>query len=172
MRTNSNISLRSDGSSSELLNRLENMKQQLKDKEERLRLHVQQNHNEQSTTNKGGLSDIDEFDIKSRKTSYTPPDAQRKSPFLTGPTLVRRESPQLGDKYLDVFHEDADFKTQYFRDDSILLPSSDYRTNDEFIPSSKRVDFVDGIFVTNLEDAADRRQVRRRQVDPPGFYDR
>ncbi|CAF0876383.1 unnamed protein product, partial [Didymodactylos carnosus] len=177
MRTNSNISLRSDGSSSEVLNRLENMKRQLKDKEERLRLHVERNHNEQSTTNSGLLSDIDELDAKShKKTTYIPPDTRKKSPFLTGPTRVRRDSSQLGDgksnKFFNVFHEDEEFKPQYFRDDSILLPGSNYRTNDEYASSSKRVDFADGMFPTSLEDAIDRRQVRRRQADPPRHYDR
>jgi hypothetical protein len=39
----------------------------------------------------------------------------------------------------------------------------------DYISSSKRVDLSDGIFVTNIEDAARR---RRYGMDPPGYYNR
>jgi hypothetical protein len=42
-------------------------------------------------------------------------------------------------------------------------------TSGDYISPSKRVDLADGIFVTNIEDAARR---RRYGMDPPNFYDR
>jgi hypothetical protein len=39
----------------------------------------------------------------------------------------------------------------------------------DYISPSKRVDLSDGLFVTNIEDAARR---RRYGMDPPGFYNR
>jgi hypothetical protein len=42
-------------------------------------------------------------------------------------------------------------------------------TSGDYVSPSKRVDLADGMFVTNIEDAARR---RRYGADPPGFYDR
>lgn len=142
------------------------MKQQLKDKEARLHQH---------TKSQGALlSDIDE----QVPTSYVPPSQQplhyRQSPTYIPTTthLPFQTGLSTHDKMLRVLQTDDDdeFKPSYFRDDSILMRGGGGGglTGADYIPPSKRVDLVDGIFVTNLEDAARR---RRYGYDPPGFFD-
>jgi hypothetical protein len=165
IRTNSMTSLRSDGSDSEVLNRLEHLKRQLKDKEARLHQHV--NHRQ---TENALLSDIEEYSA----VTYRPPSSHRKqSPgYLLNTSSVRyRDLPTTNDNLLRVLQTDDDdeFKPSYFRDDSILMRGAGGHVGGDYISSSKRVDLVDGMFVTNIEDTARR---RRYGNDPPGFYNR
>ena len=166
IRTNSMVSLRSDGSDSEVLNRLEHLKRQLKDKEARLHQHAK--------AEAALLSDIEEQSA----VLYRPPSetliTRRQSPgyLLNTARVHHRDFPTTSnDKLLRVLQADDDdeFKPSYFRDDSILMRGGGGMSNGEYISPSKRVDLSDGIFVTNIEDAARRRKFR---PDPPGYYDR
>lgn len=166
IRTNSMISVRSDGSDSETLNRLEHLKRQLKDKEARLQQHAK--------AQTGLLSDIEEQSA----ILYRPPSetliTRRQSPgFLLNTARVhhRDMTTTSSDKLLRVLQADDDdeFKPSYFRDDSILMRGGGGVSTGEYISPSKRVDLSDGIFVTNIEDAARRRKFR---PDPPRYFDR
>ncbi|CAF0956483.1 unnamed protein product [Rotaria sordida] len=165
LRTNSTTSLRSDGSDSEVLNRLEHLKRQLKDKEARLHQHA-----------KSEAALLSELEAKTT-VSYLPPSqrslSRKQSPgYLFNTTqLPYRNAPSTNDKLLRILQTDDDdeFKPSYFRDDSILMRGGGGGiTGDEYISPSKRVDLVDGMFVTNIEDTARR---RRYGFEPPGFYD-
>ncbi|CAF2586600.1 unnamed protein product [Rotaria sp. Silwood2] len=166
LRTNSTASLRSDGSDSEVLHRLEHLKRQLKDKEARLHLHAK--------SEAALLSDIEE----QTTVSYLPPSqpslSRKQSPgyLLNTMQVPYRNAPSTHDKLLRVLQTDDDdeFKPSYFRDDSILMRGGGGGgiTGGEYISPSKRVDLVDGMFVTDIEDAARR---RRYGFDPPNFYD-
>ena len=158
------VSLRSDGSDSELLNRLELLKRQLKDKEDRLRQHASRQRDEAAP-----LSDIDELStVHHRVLAPALPLPRRLTPeYLLKPTrLDRRRSPLTNDRLLRVLQNDDDdeFKPSYFRDDSILM-----RGTGGYVSPSRRVDLVDGIFVTNLDDSY---RQRRYGLDPPHFFDR
>jgi hypothetical protein len=162
IRTNSMTSLRSDGSDSEVLNRLEHLKRQLKDKEARLQQHAK--------SEAAFLSDIEEQST----VAYRPPSLHRKqSPgyLLNTTRLQHRDFPSTSDNLLRVLQteDDDEFKPSYFRDDSILMRGGGGISSGDYISSSKRVDLSDGIFVTNIEDAARR---RRYGMDPPGYYNR
>jgi hypothetical protein len=164
IRTNSTTSVRSDGSDSEVLNRLEHLKRQLKDKEARLQQHAK--------TEAALLSDIEEQST----VAYRPPSQPRKqSPvyLLNTARVHHRDIPSsTHNKLLSIQADDDDeFKPSYFRDDSILMRGGGGAavTNGDFISPSKRVDLSDGMFVTNIEDAARR---RRYGIEPPRFYDR
>lgn len=166
IRTNSMVSLRSDGSDSEVLNRLEHLKRQLKDKEARLHQHAK--------AEAALLSDIEEQSA----ILYRPPSqtliTRRDSPgYLLNTARVHHRDfhTSSNDKLLRVLQADDDdeFKPSYFRDDSILMRGGGGMNSGEYISPSKRVDLSDGIFVTNIEDAARRRRLR---PDPPGYYDR
>ncbi|CAF3602863.1 unnamed protein product [Rotaria sp. Silwood1] len=166
LRTNSTASLRSDGSDSEVLHRLEHLKRQLKDKEARLKQHAK--------SEPALLSDIEE----QTRVSYLPPSQspllRKQSPgYLLNTTQIPyRHAPSTHDKLLRVLQTDDDdeFKPSYFRDDSILMRGGGGGgiTGGEYISPSKRVDLVDGMFVTDIEDAARR---RRYGIDPPSFFD-
>ena len=163
MRTNSVTSLRSDGSDSEVLNRLEHLKRQLKDKEARLQEHVVRHQN---TTNVEEQS----------KTTYQPPSQappQRKpSPafMLNAARVHHRDSPTNSAKMRQMFlnDEETDYKPNYFRDDAILMGGNRGKKNDDYYSSSKRVDSGHQMFVTNTEKEANR---RRYGNDPSGLYD-
>ena len=161
IRTNSMISLRSDGSDSEVLNRLEHLKRQLKDKEARLHQHAK--------SEAALLSDIEEHTA----VKYRPPSGQSPGFLLDSTRTHRRDlsTTTANDRLLRVLQTDDDdeFKPSYFRDDSILMRGGAGITGGEYISPSKRVDLSDGIFVTNIEDTARR---RRYGLDPPGFFDR
>ena len=162
IRTNSTASLRSDGSDSEVLHRLEHLKRQLKDKEARLHQHAK--------SEAAVLSDIEERTA----VTYRPPSPPRKlSPgYLPNTTsLPRRDLPSTHDKLLRVLQTDDDdeFRPSYFRDDSILMRGGGGYIGGDYIPSSKRVDLVDGIFATDTEDLARR---RRYGFEPENYYDR
>ncbi|CAF3312525.1 unnamed protein product [Rotaria socialis] len=170
-RTNSTASLRSDGSDSEVLNRLEHLKRQLKDKEARLQQH--------SKSQAALLSDIEEQTAVSYRPPSLPHSQRKQSPGYMRHTaqFPYQTVPSAHDKLLRVLQTDDDdeFKPSYFRDDSILMRGGGGGggglTGGEYISPSKRVDLVDGIFVTNIEDTARRRR-DRYDFDPPGFYDR
>jgi hypothetical protein len=158
IRTNSTTSLRSDGSDSEVLNRLEHLKRQLKDKEARLQQHAK---NEAAF-----LSDIEEQST----VVYRPPSQPlRQSPGYLLNTA--RVLPSTNSRLLRVLQTDDDdeFKPSYFRDDSILMRGGAGITSGDYVSPSKRVDLADGMFVTNIDDLARR---RRYGMDPPSFYDR
>lgn len=165
IRTNSTVSLRSDGSDSEVLNRLEHLKRQLKDKEARMHQHAK--------SEAALLSDIEEHST----VAYRPPSQpRRQSPgyLLNTGRLYHDDLPSTHNKLLRVLQteDDDEFKPSYFRDDSILMRGGGGAgglTSGDYISPSKRVDLSDGIFVTNIEDTARR---RRYGMDPPGFYDR
>ncbi|CAF0772023.1 unnamed protein product [Rotaria sordida] len=167
MRTNSTTSLRSDGSDSEVLNRLEHLKRQLKDKEARLQEHVNDHQAELNST-----SNRDEYP----KTTYQPPMQRKPSPqFLFNAARVHhRDSPTTNDRMRRMIQTDDDieFKPSYFRDDAILMGGSNenLRKNDnDYYSASKRIDSANQIFATNIEKEANR---RRYGHDSPGFYDR
>jgi hypothetical protein len=150
------VSLRSDGSDSETLARLEHLKRQLKDKEARLHQHQKAD---------AFLSDIEEQST----VAYQPPTRRTQSPgYLLNTARVHHSSSQ--NKLLRVLQteDDDEFKPSYFRDDSILMRGGAGIATD-YVSPSKRVDLSDGMFVTNIEDAARR---RRYGTDPPRFYDR
>jgi len=171
MRTNSTTSLRSDGSDSEVLNRLEHLKRQLKDKETRLQEHVNRHQTEPNSS-----SNIEE----QSKTTYQPPSQaplQRKqSPaFLFNAARVHhhRDSPTSNDKIRRMLQTDDDmeFKPNYFRDDTILMGGAggnNRQNNGEYYSSSKRIDSGNQMFITNTEKEANR---RRYGLDQSGFYD-
>jgi hypothetical protein len=171
MRTNSTTSLRSDGSDSEVLNRLEHLKRQLKDKETRLQEHVSRHQTEPNPS-----SNIEE----QLKTTYQPPSQaplQRKqSPaFLFNAARVHhhRDSPTSNDKIRRMLQTDDDmeFKPNYFRDDTILMggaSGNNRQHNGEYYSSSKRIDSGNQMFITNTEKEANR---RRYGLDQAGFYD-
>ena len=158
-------SLRSDGSDSELLNRLELLKRQLKDKEDRLRQHAHRQR-----TDAAHLSDIEEKpSVNYRLPSpVAQPPLRRLTPeyLLSTTRLDRRRSPLDSDRLLRVLQneDDDEYKPSYFRDDSILM-----RGTGGFVSPSKRVDLVDGMFVTNLDDSTRR---RRHGWDPTNYFDR
>ncbi|CAF3846341.1 unnamed protein product [Rotaria magnacalcarata] len=167
-RTNSTASLRSDGSDSEVLNRLEHLKRQLKDKEARLQQH--------SKSQAALLSDIEEQTAVSYRPPSLPHPQRKQSPgYMHHTTQFPYQTvPSAHDKLLRVLQTDDDdeFKPSYFRDDSILMRGGGGGLTDgEYISPSKRVDLVDGIFVTNIEDTTRRRR-DRYGFDPSGFYDR
>lgn len=145
MRANSTTSLRSDGSDSEVLNRLEHLKRQLKDKEARLQDHVDSHQTKTSTEN-------------ASKSTYQPPTqapaAQRKqSPaFLFNAARVHHhhhDLPITTDRVRQMLEtdDDLDFKPNYFRDDTTLL----HGTN-------RRRDSGDRMFKTKTEKEANRRR--------------
>jgi hypothetical protein len=170
IRTNSTTSLRSDGSDSEVLNRLEHLKRQLKDKEARLQEHV--NHHQ---TASNPSSNIEE----QSKMTYQPPSQaplQRKqSPgFLFNAARVHhhRDSATTNDKMRHILQtdDDMDFKPGYFRDDTTLMGGAggnNRQMNEEYFPSSKRIDSANQMFITNTEKAANR---RRYGLDPSTYY--
>jgi hypothetical protein len=155
-------SLRSDGSDSDVLNRLEHLKRQLKDKEARLHQHAKAD---------AFLSDIEEQST----VAYRPPSQpllQSPGYLLNTARVHHRDLPTTShNKLLRILQTDDDdeFKPSYFRDDSILMRGGAGITTGDYISPSKRVDLSDGMFVTNIEDTARR---RRYGADPPGFYDR
>ncbi|CAF4421925.1 unnamed protein product [Rotaria magnacalcarata] len=169
MRTNSTTSLRSDGSDSEVLNRLEHLKRQLKDKEARLQEHVtlhQKDSNHQSSQMQ-----------QQSKSSYQPPtqpSVQRKSSpqFLLNAARVHhhRDSPTTNDKMHRLIHtdDDVEFKPGYFRDDAILMGGNHGHNDNDYYSPPKRVDSGNRMFMTNIEKEASR---RRYGADPTGFYD-
>ena len=226
VRTGSMISLRSDGSDSEVLNRLEHLKRQLKDKEDRLsdhasrslqspiirpppppplsqspqiqrkvipRPYVQQKVILPPSTRRQTIpSPV--FDHKPMPLPYiehrVAPQShtEHKSKVWVRPLSktssisrqhsdlqleyiprTRRYTPNTRERILRVIQADDDddvsgFRPNYFRDDSILM-----RAGAEHILPSKRVDLVDGIFVTNLDDSV---RLKGYSNEPPGFYDR
>ncbi|CAF2407712.1 unnamed protein product [Rotaria sp. Silwood2] len=167
MRTNSTTSLRSDGSDSEVLNRLEHLKRQLKDKEARLQEHVNHHQGQPNSS-----SNTNEYS----KTTYQPPTQRKQSPqFLFNAARVHhhRDSPTANDRTRRIIQTDDDmeFKPGYFRDDAILMGGSNenLRQNDnDYYSSSKRINSGNRIFTTNIEKEASR---RRYGHDPTGFYD-
>ncbi|CAF4751784.1 unnamed protein product [Rotaria sp. Silwood1] len=166
MRTNSTTSLRSDGSDSEVLNRLEHLKRQLKDKEARLQEHV--NHHQ---TQANSSSNKNEYS----KTAYQPPTQRKPSPqFLFNAARVHhRDSPTANDRTRRIIQTDDDmeFKPGYFRDDAILMGGGNEnlgQNDNDYYSSSKRIDSANRIFPTNIEKEASR---RRYGHDPTGFYD-
>jgi hypothetical protein len=170
-RSNSTASLRSDGSDSEVLNRLEHLKRQLKDKEARLQDHVIQHQQ----TGHGSSSHTEEHS----KTTYQPPSQpplQRKqSPgfLLNAARVHHRDSPSAHDKAHRILQTDDDmeFKPSYFRDDTTLMGGAggnNGHKGDEYYSSSKRIDSADRMFGTNIEKEASR---RRYGPDSSNFYD-
>jgi hypothetical protein len=163
MRPNSVTSLRSDGSDSEVLNRLEHLKRQLKDKEARLQEHVVNHQNGSNAEEKS-------------KMTYQPPSqppVQRKaSPafMLNAARVHHRDSPTNSEKMRQMFQtdEETDFKPNYFRDDAVLMGGNRGKKNDDYYSSSKRVDSGHQMFVTNTEKEANRRHYGQ---DQSGFYD-
>ena len=217
VRTGSMISLRSDGSDSEVLNRLEHLKRQLKDKEDRLSDHASRSLQSPilptpqiqrkviprpyfqqkvivppSTRRQMIPSPVFEYKplplpyIEHRVAPQTPIAQQSKvwvrplskTSFVSRHhsdlqldyiPATRRYTPNTRERILRVIQADDDddvsgFRPNYFRDDSILM-----RAGAEHILPSKRVDLVDGIFVTNLDDSV---RLRGYSNEPPGFYDR
>lgn len=163
MRTNSTTSLRSDGSDSEVLNRLEHLKRQLRDKEARLQEHVTRHQKESKE--------------QPAKFTYQPPvqpPVQRKaSPqFLINTARVHhhRDSPTNSEKMRRLLHteDDMEFRPGYFRDDAILMGGANGHHDNDYYSSSKRVDSANQIFTTNIEKEASR---RRYGPDPTGLYD-
>jgi hypothetical protein len=163
IRTNSMASLRSDGSDSEILKRLEQLNRQLNDKEARMKEYA--NRPKLDTP---FLSSIDE-----QRTApiYMPP-SYRTSPDYSSSTVrrTRQRSPLTNDRLLRVLHDDngidKEFQPNYFRDDSILM-----RTTGDYVSPSKRVDLVDGMFVTNLDETVRRRQLHDLQTTTD-YFDR
>ena len=157
MRVNSTTSLRSDGSDSEVLNRLEHLKRQLKDKEARLQDHV---------TRHQGTAHPEE----PAKMTYQPPTQvpvpRRQSPgFLISAARVHhhRDSPVDNNPARRILQTDDDmeFKPSYFRDDAVLMGGGRQT-------SAKRVDSGNRMFITNTEKEAN---LRRYGYGIPGFDD-
>ena len=133
MRANSTTSLRSDGSDSEVLNRLEHLKRQLKDKEARLQDHVK-NHQ----------AKLNAEEATQRKSSPA---------FLLNAARVHhhRDSPRnTTDRVHHILEadDDIDFKPSYFRDDAILMKGT----------GGKRIDSGKLMYKTNTEKEANRRR--------------
>lgn len=158
MRVNSTTSLRSDGSDSEVLNRLEHLKRQLKDKEARLQDHVTRHQAAAHTE-------------EPAKMTYQPPSQapipRRQSPgFLINAARVHhhRDSPVDNNPARRILQTDdeMEFKPSYFRDDAVLMGGGG-RQN-----SAKRVDSGNRMFTTKTEKEADR---RRYGYGIPGFDD-
>ena len=166
MRTNSTTSLRSDGSDSEVLNRLEHLKRQLKDKEARLQEHVTRHQPEPNHSS---------HTEEQTRVTYQPPPQRKQSPgfLLNAARVHHRESPTTNDKVRRILQTDdeVDFKPSYFRDDTILMSGAggnNAQTGSEYFSSSKRIDSGNRMFSTNIEKEASR---RRYGHDPTGFYD-
>jgi hypothetical protein len=152
MRANSTTSLRSDGSDSEVLNRLEHLKRQLKDKEARLQDHVSRHQAAPHTE-------------EPPKMTYQPPIPRRQSPgFLINAARVRhRDSPVDNNPVRRILQTDdeMEFKPSYYRDDTVLMNGRQ--------ASAKRVDSGNHMFITNTEKEASR---RRYGYGIPEFDDR
>ena len=165
MRTNSTASLRSDGSDSEVLNRLEHLKRQLKDKEARLQDHVNRYQAESNAPT----------NIEVNYRAPPSPSFQRtQSPkFLLNPARHHhRDSPSANGQMRHLLHTDDDieFRPGYFRDDTVLMKGTNEtvgRYDSEYYPPSKRIDSADRIFPTNIEREASR---RRYNINPSNFY--
>jgi hypothetical protein len=159
IRTNSAASLRSDGSDSEVLNRLEHLKQQLKDREARLQAHVNHHQSNIGDQSKG-----------------TNPQRKQSPGFLLNAARVHhRDSPTTNDVVRHILQtdDDGEYKPSYFRDDTILLGGgggagkSGY-TDSEFFSSMKRINSGSRKLTTDIERQADR---RRYGYDAPSSYD-
>ena len=165
IRTNSALSLRSDGSDSEVLNRLEHLKRQLKDKEARLQDHVIRHQTDTTHT-----SQVHE----TTKTTYQPPTSRKQSPgfLLNGARMHHRDSPTNNDRARRLLQTDDDleFKPSYFRDDAILMSDATAAgtTGQDYYPS-KRVDSADQLFDTKIERQANQ---RKYGFDSNNYYDR
>lgn len=162
MRTNSTTSLRSDGSDSEVLNRLEHLKRQLKDKEARLQDHVNRHQ-------------ADSNNDESSKPTYQPPLPRKQSPaFVLNAARVHhhRDSPITNDKVRRILEtdDDMDFKPSYFRDDTTLIGGgkNNGHINNDYYSASKRPDSANRMFITNTEKEANRRRYGNNGSD---FYD-
>ena len=165
MRTQSSLSLRSDGSDSEVLNRLEHLKRQLKDKEARLQEHVIRHQGDPARNDEPA------------RTTYQPPSqhaGQRKqSPgFLLNATRMHhRDSPTNNDRVRRLLQTDDDleFKPSYFRDDTTLMSGIGGGQTGRGPTSAKRIDSADRLFGTRIEKEASRRHYGQ---EPSGYYDR
>ena len=165
-RAASNLSLRSDGSDSEVLNRLEHLKRQLKDKEARLQEHVSRHQSDNTSTH---ITDAS-------KSSYQPPTGRKQSPaFILNPARVHhRDAPSPMDRSRRLIQADDDyeFKPSYFRDDTILMsgvtggPNAGAGRIDS--GPSRRRDSSDQLFGNNIEREASR---RRYGYEPAGYFD-
>jgi hypothetical protein len=155
----SSVSLRSDGSDSEVLNRLEHLKQQLKDKEARLQQHVNQHQTEITRTT---------YVNEPTRYAYQPPSqpvqTRKQSPgfLLNAARMHHRDSPTGIDRARRILETDDDleFKPSYFRDDTILLSGVDGHepTKQDYHLTSKRPDSTNKLFETHIEKEASRRR--------------
>lgn len=165
IRTNSALSLRSDGSDSEVLNRLEHLKRQLKDKEARLQEHVVRNTNDTTS-----ISHVHE----TTKSTYQPPTSRKQSPgfLLNAARMHHRDSPTNNDRARRLLQTDDDyeFKPGYFRDDTILMNggAAAGTTGQDYYPS-KRLDTPDRFFDTKIEREANQ---RKYGSDTNHYFDR
>ncbi|CAF4637064.1 unnamed protein product, partial [Rotaria socialis] len=169
MRTISTTSLRSDGSDSEVLNRLEHLKRQLKDKEARLQEHVTLHQNDSNNQS----SQMQHQSKSSYQPPAQPPVQRKSSPqFLMNAARVHhhRDSPTTNDKMHRLIHtdDDVEFKPGYFRDDAVLMGGNHGHNDNDYYSPPKRVDSGNRMFMTNIEKEASR---RRYGADPTGFYD-
>lgn len=164
IRTNSALSLRSDGSDSEVLNRLEHLKRQLKDKEARLQEHVVRHQTDTTST-----SQVHE----TTKTTYQPPTSRKQSPgfLLNAARMHHRDSPTNNYHAARLLQADDDleYKPGYFRDDTILMSGAAAGTTGQDYYPSKRVDSADRLFDTKIERAANQRKYGH---DTNHYYDR
>ena len=161
MRPGSATSLRSDGSDSEVLNRLEHLKRQLKDKEALLQEHVHRHHHEPASAG--------HMDEPTRSIPFHPAPVQRNhsaTRLLSAARVHHRDSPTNSEKMRRILQSDDDqeYKPSYFRDDAILMGGG---SSGHDYPLTKRVDSADHMFSTNLEREATRR--RHNHVQPNSY---
>lgn len=164
MRTNSNLSLRSDGSDSEVLNRLEHLKRQLKDKEARLQDHVSRYQSDTTSSN----------NIDTTKSSYQPSIVRKQSPgfMMNAPRVHHRDSPTNIDRSRRLIQADDDleYKPGYFRDDTILMSGVTGAQPTRMDPLlERRRDSSERLFGSNIEREAASR--RRYGYEGRDYYD-
>ncbi|CAF0939122.1 unnamed protein product [Adineta ricciae] len=152
-RPGSGTSLRSDGSDSEVLNRLEHLKRQLKDREARLQDHVNRH----------------------QATEQHSKTTRKQSPGLlfNAARLHHRDSPTTNDVVRRILQTDDDleYKPSYFRDDTILLGGAggtSANADNEFFASLKRMNSGNRRLNDEIEKEANRTRYDR---DLPKYYD-
>ncbi|UJR33094.1 hypothetical protein I4U23_020551 [Adineta vaga] len=152
-RTGSAASLRSDGSDSEVLNRLEHLKRQLKDREARLQEHVNRH----------------------QTTEQTSKSSRKQSPGLVFNTarVHHRDSPTTNDVVRRILQTDDDieYKPSYFRDDTILLGGAgglNANSDNEFFSSLKRMNADNRKINDEIEREGNRSRYGHNQ---PKYYE-
>ncbi|CAF1071214.1 unnamed protein product [Adineta steineri] len=156
VRNSSAASLRSDGSDSEVLNRLEHLKQQLRDRERKLQDHVNRHQTDQPKTQ----------------------SKQHPGFVLNTPRVHHRDSPTTNDVVRRILQtdDDAEFNPSYFRDDTILLGGAggNHANNDDKFFSSiikERMNSGNRKFTDEIEQASRHPYNNNNNHNPSKYYD-